>query len=131
MVWLGAETFSDRAKLLLPRGAEAGFAAVAGRKGGRRNQFTLWQAQEKHLGNAVAAANLKGLGTMIDEDGLDFAAVAGVDGSRRIKHCYAALERQPAARPHVCHVVRRQFNVHASWYGRVCAGSQREVASGA
>src|SRR6185437_8998075 len=62
------------------------------------------------LGDARAARHRKRLPSVVNEQNPDFAAIIGVDGSRRVEHGDALFQRQPRARPDLALEARRQFD---------------------
>src|SRR5580658_2545164 len=53
---------------------------------------------DDQLRNAHGAGDYKWLGTEIDQNDLHFAAIVGVDGSRRIQHSDAVARGEPRPR---------------------------------
>ena len=53
--------------------------------------------RDDHLRNPLARNNLEGFFRKIHQDHEDFAAIIGIDGTRRVEHRDSLLRRQPAA----------------------------------
>jgi hypothetical protein len=82
------------------RAAEAALAARGVGQPLLLDQARVRHRQDDQLGDALAALDADGLGTVVDEQHLELAAVARVDETRCVEHGYALLHRQARARQH-------------------------------
>ena len=93
------------------------------------DQFGLLMAGDHHLGDLVAARDHKHLVAVIDQDGLDLAAIVAVDGAGRIQAGDAVVERQARAWPHLRFHTQGQLDGDAGGHRHALAGQQVRCGS--
>ena len=74
-------------------GAEAPLPAVRLAKRLDRNDLDMGDRRHDELGDAIAAADGEGLGSEIDEEHHDLAAIIGVDGAGAVQERHPVLQR--------------------------------------
>src|SRR5208283_1878619 len=67
------------------------------------------------LGDPRAPDNLERLIAEIDQQHADFAAIIGIDRSRRVEDGDAVIAREPRPRPHLGFVILRNIECDAGW----------------
>ena len=75
------------------------------------NHFGLLATCKNDLRNAVAIVDDERLVGKVYEDLLQFAAIIGVDGARRIQYRNAVLESETAARTHLTFITFWNFDL--------------------
>src|SRR5690606_27154608 len=110
-----------------PRVSESPASAGGVGKRVHFHEFHPLVARDHELGDAIAAADLEGLLSEVDEDDADLAAVVAVDGAGCVDHADAVAQRQPRAGPDLRFVARRQLDGHAGGNEGPLAGFEPQV----
>ena len=72
--------------------------------------FHRFIARHDHLGDPIAGAHGVRLAAQIQQNYAQFATITGVDGARRIGHGDGVLQREPATRPDLRLIPRRDLH---------------------
>src|SRR4029077_10118197 len=75
----------------------------------------IWRHHE--LRDLHAARDGESLTAVVDQNGRHFAAIIGIDGSRRVQHCHAMTKREPRTRAHLSFEPFRERQRDTGWHG--------------
>ena len=80
------------------------------------DEIALFVLSQHHLGYTFTIVDYEILCREINEQNHDFAAIIGIDGSRRIQYGNAMLQSQTAARTDLRFITCRQSHIKTGWH---------------